>query len=146
MKITICGSAAFHDKMIEVQTQLEAFGHEARIPEAKFTDGRGNNITIKNAYLNRQNATPTDTWVWDEKRAAIFGHFEKVVWADVILVLNYDKNDIPGYIGANTLIEMSLALYFHKPIFLFNEVPRMSYSEEILAMKATILHGDIKKL
>lgn len=146
MKITICGSIAFYDQMFEVKKELEALGHEVCVPYAEFTDGAGNAITIPKAYASRKDAGQDDAWIWDEKEKAIQSHFKKVVWADVILVLNYDKNDIPGYIGGNTLMEMGLALYVHKPIYLYNDIPKMSYTEEIRAMKPIVVHGKLKNI
>ncbi len=62
------------------------------------------------------------------------------------MVCNYPKNDIDGYIGANTLIEMGLAFYLEKPIYLLNPIPEISYKEEILGMKPIVLNGDLEKI
>lgn len=74
------------------------------------------------------------------------GHFDKVVWADVILVCNYDKSGIVAYIGPNTLLEMGLAFHLQKPIYLLNPIPEVSYKEEILGMQPTVIDGDLKKI
>ena len=73
-------------------------------------------------------------------------HFDKVAWSDAILVLNYDKNKIEGYVGANTLMEMGLALHLNKRIYLLNPMPEISYKEEILGMKPIIINGDLSKI
>jgi hypothetical protein len=73
-------------------------------------------------------------------------HFAKVEESDAILVVNPDKNDIAGYIGANTLIEMGLAYYLRKKIFLLNDIPEISYKEEILGVKPQVIHGDFDKI
>jgi hypothetical protein len=64
----------------------------------------------------------------------------------VVLILNYSKKEIANYIGANTLIEMGLAFYLHKKIFLLNPIPEISYKEEILAMKPIVINGDLNKI
>lgn len=142
-KITICASVAFIDEMESRKKALEAMGHEVRIPDSKFSDGKGNPITIKQAYQERLKAKPEDSWVWDEKELAMINHFEKIAWADMILVLNYDKKGYPNYIGGNTLMEMGVALHLQKPIYLHNPIPEMHYSEEIRGMKPVIIYGDL---
>ena len=71
-------------------------------------------------------------------------HFEKVAWAEAVLILNYDKNNIKNYIGPNTLIEMALALYLGKKIFLLNPIPEMNYKEEILGVMPIVINGDLR--
>lgn len=141
MKITICGSIAFIDKMVEIKKELETFGHEVCIPPQERINGDGATITSKEYYTIRHMAGPEEAWVWDVKEKAILEHFEKVAWSDAILVVNYDKNAIPGYIGANTLIEMGLALYLKKRIYLLFQIPELSYTEEIRGMKPIVLDG-----
>ena len=144
MKITICGSIAFYDEMIVAKSALEQRGHEAYIPPAQTQDIKGAVISVKDLYQIRQTATPHDQWVWDRKERAMMLHFEKVAWADAILVLNYDKNGISGYIGANTLLEMGLAFYLKKPIYLLNDIPTMHYSEEVLSMKPLVIRNSLE--
>lgn len=74
------------------------------------------------------------------------GHFDEVVWSDVILVCNYDKNGVANYIGANTLLEMGLAFHLNKPIYLLSSIPEISYKEEILGMWPIVIDGDLKKI
>lgn len=70
-------------------------------------------------------------------------YFEKVNWSDAILVLNYDKNNIIGYIGGNTLMEIGVAFFLKKKIYLLNLIPEISYKEEIIGMKPIIINGDL---
>lgn len=146
MKITICGSIAFHDEMLEVKEKLEALGYEVKLPPAEISDDSGKMISVKEYYAMRQTAADDDAWVWDRKEEAIKRHFDKVAWSDVILVLNHDKNDIVGYIGANTLMEMGLALHLGKKIYLLNPIPDISYKEEILGMKPEVIYGEFGKI
>ena len=69
-----------------------------------------------------------------------------MVWADAALVANFDKNGVVGYIGANTLIEMGVAFYRKKPIYVLNSIPEMSYTEEILGMQPIVVNGDLAKI
>jgi hypothetical protein len=73
-------------------------------------------------------------------------HFVKVEWSDVILVLNYDKNNIPNYIWPNTFLEMGLAFHLDKKIYLLNPIPELWYKEELIGMFPTIIDGDLSKI
>lgn len=66
---------------------------------------------------------------------------------DAILVLNFPKNGIRGYVGPGTLFEIAIALHLGKRIYLLHNVSETEpYSTEIFAIDPIILDGDIKKL
>lgn len=72
-------------------------------------------------------------------------HFNKIVKGDSVLVLNYEKNGKPGYIGGAVLAEMAIGLHFNKPIYVLNPVDEtVHYKEEILGMKPVILNGKLE--
>ena len=73
----------------------------------------------------------------------IRAHFKKVQDADAILVLNYDKKGIANYIGGNTFLEMGLAFWLGRKIFLLNPIPAMDYKTEMHAMQPVVLSGDL---
>lgn len=146
MKITLCGSIAFQDEILSIKEKLEKLGHEIKIWSPEIKDKNGKLISVKEYYKIRHTANNNEKWVWDKKTEAILKHFEKVAWSDAILITNYDKNDVKGYIGGNTLMEMGLALFLQKKIYLLNEVPELSYKEEILGVKPIILRGDLSKI
>ena len=143
MKITICGSIAFFDEMQESKEELEKLGHEVKLPPAEIRDGNNKAIPIKEYYKLRKTTKDNDGWIWDRKEEAMKRHFDKVVWSDAILVLNHKKNDVEGYIGANTLLEMGLALHFGKKIYLLNSIPELPSKEEILGMKPIIINNQL---
>ena len=72
--------------------------------------------------------------------------FDGIIWGDALLILNYDKNGIANYLGGNSLVEMAVAYYLNKPIYLFNPAPEISYKEEILGMFPIVLNGDLTKI
>lgn len=84
--------------------------------------------------------------VWNRKTQLIIDYFNLIVNSDIVLVANYTKRGIDGYIGANTLMEIGMALYHNKLIYLMNDVPDMQYKEEILACNPIILKGDLNKI
>ncbi len=146
MKITICGSIAFYNEMLKTKEELEKMGHEVKLPPSQFEDGNGNTISALQYYEIRKTSLDNEGWVWNTKEMAMRRHFDKVVWSDAILVLNYAKNNIPGYVGGNTLMEAGLALFLNKKIFLLNSIPEISYKEELLGMKPVVINGDLSKI
>jgi hypothetical protein len=142
MLITICLSIKFWEPMLQVQKQLEALGHTVLTPPHQIPDQDGNMIPVTEYYRLRKQEN--HDWLWDRKSQAIQDHFAKVAKSEAILVLNYEKNNIPHYIGANTLLEMGLAFWLKKPIFLYHPIPeQLNYAEEIKGMKPIIINGDI---
>jgi|SRR3990167_2822748 len=146
MKITLCGSMAAIDTMHELGASLIALGHEIKIPEIDIKDPAGKILNQKEYDLIRKAATAADTWIWEINRSAMRDHFVKITWADAVLVPNIVKNGIPGYIGPNTLMEMGLALFLNKKIYLLNPIPNIESQEEILGINPIVLDGDLTKI
>lgn len=146
MKITICGSIAFYDKMLEFKKKLEKNGHKIELPPLEIEDKNNNKISVQEYYLMRKKEYSNKSWIWDKKKEAMEIHFKKIKTSDAILVLNYEKNNIENYIGGNTLIEMGVAFYLNKKIFLLNKIPEISYKEEILGMKPIVINKKIEKI
>ena len=146
MKITICGSMAFYQEMLDIKKELENKGHQVKMPPTEVEDQNGNKVHIKDYYKIRKQAKDDEQWVWDKKSEAIMWHFDKIDWGDSVLILNYDKNNIKGYIGGNTLMEIGIAFFLKKKIYLLNPILEISYKEEILGTKPIVLAGDLSKI
>ncbi len=136
MTITICGSMQFHDEMLKTKIELEALGHVVFIPSGVYDKSR--------------NEFYVDT---DEERVTvkiehdlIREHFRYIEQSEAILVLNYDKKGVTGYIGGNTFLEMGLAFWLGKKIYLLNPIPHMDYLTEMHAMQPVVLNGDLSRL
>lgn len=84
---------------------------------------------------------------YDQKADLMRTHFDEITKGDVILVVNDEKHGQPNYIGANVLMEMSLAWYQNKPIYLMNDVPKNSpFEEEIKGLRPIPLKGRLTSL
>ncbi len=136
--ITICTSASFYRQAVDVQEQLESQGFEVIVPRT----------ARKMKETGNYDASQYKTWFadpgdYDKKADLIRAHFEEIAKADAVLILNYEKNGKQNYIGGNVLMEMSLAFWLKKPIFVLNDAPEDSaYLEEIYGMLPVFLHGD----
>jgi len=146
MKITICGSIAFFPEMQQVKKELTALGHQVKMPPAFIRDANGQRLAVADYYKLRKAAGTKPAWVWRRKTKAIRDHFPKIEWSDAVLVLNYTKKNIANYIGANTLLEMGLAFYLRKKIYLLNNIPKISYEEEIRGMEPVVIGGKLEQI
>ncbi len=136
MTITICGSMQFHVEMAKAQQELEAQGMRVLVPTEL-----GNEKTNE-SFMSRDEDKISTKIEYDFIRE----HFRKIEKSDAIVVLNYRKKGIEGYIGGNTFLEMGYAFGLRKKIYLLHPVPKMEYSVEMHAMKPVVLHGDLSKL
>ncbi len=149
MKITVCGSIAFYKEMEELKDVLKAKGHEVLIPllRNEIPEMGGDRKIYFSKYVEENggmDSFPPDHPLWDIKESAIRDHYEKIEWADVIVVANHEKRGIQGYVGGNTLIEIGVAFFLKKPIYILNPVSsELSYKQEILGMKPILLNGNL---
>jgi hypothetical protein len=129
-RIVICGSMRFVDKMLEWQQKLEQRRYEVYIP----TPEDFHKVRDEEGDLER----------FEEiKRKETKVHFQKIRdYADILLVLNYDKDGKKNYIGGNTFAEI---VYAHAlnllhgrniDIYTLNPLPEyVPYHEELQAWK-----------
>ncbi len=144
MKITLCGSIAFINQMAELQKQLETLGYEVKMPPIKFTDALGKVWDANDYYAYKKTQPFNDPQFVESHHQRIRDHFDKVEWSDAILVANYDKNGVIGYIGPNTLMEMGLAFFLRKKIFLLNSIPQNAFMEEVIGLGAIETKGNLE--
>ena len=138
MKIVICGSIKFADRLVEIYHELEKLGHEPMMHEKMFAIARGELNEVKDGvehYTVKKENKYIKVW------------YDLIVSGDAIVVGNFDKNGIKNYIGGNTLMEIGFAHVNDKKIFLLNPIPEdVSYVDEIKAMVDVVLNGDLTKI
>lgn len=60
--------------------------------------------------------------------------------------LKYEKSK-DGYIGGAVLMEMAIAFYLKKPIYILNPIDESSkYKEELYGMFPKIINGNLSKI
>jgi hypothetical protein len=140
--ITICASVAMYKKVNEVQEALEPLGFTVIVPKLAREMKKNNDYVVE--HYKTWFANPDD---YDKKSDYMRTHFEEVDKADAILVVNEEKKGVKNYIGGNVLMEMALAFFARKPIFILNDAPEGSaIEEEIRGVLPVFLHGKIEDL
>lgn len=140
--ITICSSASFYRRVVELQIELEKLGYNVLIPSTAKRMRETGDFDVE-----RYKTWFGDANDYDKKSAFIRAHFNEITKGNAVLVVNEEKNGKPNYIGGNVLMEMAIAFHLHQPIYLLNDIPEESpFLEEIIGMGSVSLGGDIHKL
>ncbi len=122
MLITICGSMKFFDQMQEAEKELKSMGHDVLIPLKK-------GFKIKNIAESK------------------LGHMDKINKSDAILVINTTNKNIENRIGGSTFLEIGVAHYKRKKIFLLNPIPEQPYIiDELNIVEPQVINGDYSKI
>lgn len=142
LNLAICSSASFYKEVIELSYKLEEEEITAILPRT----------AAKMKLEGRENDEAQIDWAsasigYHGKSILIRQHFDEIAQADAILVTNYNKHGKANYIGPNVLMEMAIAFYLNKPIYVLNAAPTDSpLIDEILGLEPTFLDGDISKI
>ncbi len=140
--VAICCSASFFQQTHELKRELNKLGFRVKMPQTASEMKKKNNFDVtfyKTWYKN-----PKD---YKKKTKLIKNHFKKITQSDAVLVLNLKKNGVAGYIGMNTLMEMAIAFFHKKPIFIYMPIPKESiFEEEVFGLKSIFINGDLKLL
>lgn len=138
--IVICASANFYEHVVQIANELEDRGTKVVIPKSAEAMRDAGDYTVQKTWYDK----PED---YSKKADLIRSHFDRISEGDAILVVNDKKHGVAGYIGPNVLMEMSLAWYQQKPIYLLNSLPEDSpFEEELKGMDPTVIDGELDKL
>ena len=137
-KIFLCASMNFYKELVQVETDLISKGFEVEIPVSAKTMKAKNDFEVthfKGVFTSEQ------------KGLFIKENFANIAQGDAILVINNEKNGIQGYIGANVLMEIGLAFYLDKKIYIYNQYSvDAPYKEELLAFGVHVINQDLNKI
>ena len=140
--VIICSSASFYGQVLEVEKQLKKMGFGVKIPytASKMRESGDFRVeTYKTWFKDPKN--------YSRKSWLIRNHLKKVKDGDVVLVLNYEKKGIRGYIGGNTLIEAAIGFHYKKPVYILNPISDdLGFKEEIFGLQPIFLNGDLEKI
>lgn len=136
MKIAIAGSMSASKEIVNIGKELSSLGYDVTLPRR----------TSEYAEDILQQETHQESTKNKIKFDRIRKYFEEIKDSDILLVVNTDKNGIKNYIGGNTFLEMGFAHVLNKKIYLYNDIPDLSYTDEIKAMQPIVLKGDLSKI
>ena len=140
MKIMIAASSVFAKEMVLYRDQLRKLGHENNLHEHYVAQANGQMKDLIDRMHREHSAVKKE---FDYIRL----HYNEIKESDAVLVLNFDKNGIHNYIGANTFLEIGYAHVLNKKIYLLNDMPDQTYiKDELEAMEPIILNGDLTKI
>lgn len=134
--ISICGSMAFHKKMIDMKKQLERMGYTVNAPRSFEEMG----------IIDYDDYTQEEGEELKIEYDLIRDYYDKIVNSEAILVANFEKRNIKGYIGGATLMEMGFGFVNHKSIFMVNPIPDIQYKAEVAAMQPIVINEDLYKI
>lgn len=120
-------------EMVELKRQLEILGWEVEVPQdvERYVD---NHVAVESKWTKIEGDL-------------IRNYYKKIQTADAVLVANYQKGDIPNYIGGNSLMELAFGHVLDKAVYLMNPIPEgLPYTDEIAAMQPIILNGDLTNI
>jgi len=133
MKIVICGSMSASKQMIELEKMLKIKGYEVVLP--KNAD--------KYASKELQAESSHESIKHKIDHDLIREYYLTIKDADAVIIANYDKGNIKNYIGGNSFMEAGFAHVLNKKLYFMNDVPDLTYSDELKALQPIILNNDL---
>lgn len=131
VSISICGSMVFADQMEAIANSLGLLGCEALTPAKEERDQDWSDLS--------------DASLIALKRSYVDRHLEKIRRSDAVLVANYRKHEIEGYLGPNTLIEAAFAYTLSIPVLFLHDPSQQPCGLECLAISSGMLDGEPTK-
>lgn len=135
----ISGSMTFVHDMQVLQVKLEELGHKVCLPigiephltDPSYQDDLDRNIPelIKEDIMQR--------------------NFKQIEAQDGIVVINKMKNGVDGYMGTSMLMEMAIAYFLGKKIFILHTIPHYNnhrWAHEVTIMQPVFINEDLKKI
>ncbi|MFA6131647.1 MAG: hypothetical protein WC702_01070 [Patescibacteria group bacterium] len=128
---------SFAKEMVELQNQLRGFGHDVAVPcDAELHVGKPD--LIDDLDNDRQHLIENNI---------IKKCFDLLAGSDAVVFLNLPKNGIEGYIGTSSLMEMGLAYYLGKKIYLMYPHPDPNvhrWAHEVASFKPIVLNSEVE--
>ena len=130
--ISICGSMQFFQRMRHLKRDLEMQDYSVFLPEAEESE----------SYYKTLPASERPAL----KQKFIDAHLKKIRASDAVLIANYEKRGVRGYIGPNTLMEIAFAYALRKPIFLLEPMAEQPCKDEVDGLAAACINGRLDSL
>ena len=121
MRIVLSGSSKVKENVFQVAKELRNKGYEVVVPKEFIIDL--------------------------EKKEASLKHLDEICKneTEILLAVNEPKNGIENYIGPNTFVEIAMAFYKQKKVYVLNDLYK-PYLDELEGWGVIPLKGDLNKL
>lgn len=137
--IAVCASVSHYKYLFPLEIDLKLLGFKVILPKTARKMKKSGDFDV-----DKHKAWYKDKSLYKVKTALMKSHFKEIEKSDAILVANHEKNGIKGYIGGNTLMEMTVAFLNKKPIFVLNTIDEnLGIKEEIYGVNSIFLNGDL---
>lgn len=123
-------------KMLEIRNRLKELGHEVVLP--RHTEEYAEMDTLEHVHHESAKNKIKDDLIRD--------YYQEISKSDAILVINEDLNEVEGYIGGNSFLEIGFAHILNKKIYLLNNIPNSLFKDEIIAMQPVIINNNLSKI
>ncbi|MBD3304038.1 hypothetical protein GF343_02750 [Candidatus Woesearchaeota archaeon] len=136
MKIMILGSMSFSKEMMAAKAELERLGHVVNLP-CDIDLHLGDNNLIDDLEKDLEHC---------KENQILRRCFNLLSESDAVLLLNYPKNRIDGYVGTSSLMELGIAYHLNKKIFIMNQIPDARthrWAHEINVMEPVIINKNL---
>lgn len=138
--IVICSSASLYKKIIPLEKQLKTLGYKVIIPFSARRMKKINDFSVNKSWFKN----PSDYKI---KRNLINKHFKEIEKGDAVLIANFDKGELKNYIGGNVLMEITIAYYLKKKIYILNQIEDdLIFNEEIYGVNPIFLNGNLHEI
>jgi nucleoside 2-deoxyribosyltransferase len=144
MRLTICSSAYFAHESQEIKRKLWKKGVEALL-YPQIVKLKEKTITVDEFYAMRKKNLNEE--LLKTKKQLMDEHIDKIKNSDAILILNFDRPKIRGYVGGNSFLEMGVAYALGKKVFMWKRPSKtLPYYEEIMAMRPIIIEENLERI
>jgi hypothetical protein len=131
VRISICGSMSFIDQMEELAANLRRRGLMVATPVREEAGI---------AWSELEPAAAARA-----KGEYITGYLAEIRVSDHVLIANYDKAGISGYVGPNALIEAAFARALDKGVVFLHPPGPQPCQLEAMALMTACLNGDLSR-
>lgn len=135
MKIFICCSKAFYDRIPPILEKLEAAGHTVELPNS-----------YDNPLAEQQSKALGEDAHSAFKKTMFARSLRVIEDSDAMLVLNFEKHGQQNYIGGATFLEVYDAYRMDKKIFFYNPLPEGIFYDELRGMAPVVINGSLAKI
>ena len=128
VKLCLSGSMTSIDEMVPLSALLDALGHQVLVPSRGTEPRMAKRLAQAGTH----------------ERKAIFveDHLEKIRESDAVVIANFEKDGVNGYVGTSALMEAAMAYALGKRLYVLNTPAVDGVESDLSSLGAVQLNGD----